>query len=220
MKTPAILLVLLTLAGCGAAATRPTTPVAQARPAALAVEGDRHMLRGVPDVMQHNNYTCGVASAQCVLQYYGQWGYQDEMGKAMGTTSAQGTHPVHITQYLTKQGLDAKIVEGMSLGDLEKVVDEGALTIIDYQAYRDKPSIDYATDWEDGHYSVVVGYDKSKIYIEDPSMLGSVGFLGREELETRWRDYELENGKRRPYVRMGIVVHGKPVPQPAFTHID
>ncbi|MDB5099165.1 MAG: hypothetical protein JWM80_3586 [Cyanobacteria bacterium RYN_339] len=220
MQKLAILAVLLTLAGCGSATPRATTPTTAAHPAALAVDGERHMLRGVPDVMQHNNYTCGVASAQCVMQYYGIWGYQDGMGKAMGTTEAQGTHPVRVTEYLTKQKLDAKIVEGMTLADLEHIVDEGALTIIDYQAYKDKPGVDYATDWEDGHYSVVVGYDSKKIYIEDPSMLGSVGFLGRQELESRWRDYEVENGKRRPYVNMGIVVRGKAAPQPAFTHID
>lgn len=186
----------------------------------MMVMGDRHLLRGVPDCMQANNYSCGVGSAQAVLQYFGTWGYQDEMARAMGTSANDGTHPARLTSYLNKQGLKAQVQENMTLTDLEKVVNEGNLTIIDYQAYRESPNVDYATDWEDGHYSIVVGYDKDKIYIEDPSMFGSVGFLGRNELLTRWRDYEIEQGKRREYVRMGIVVRGKPVPQPDFTHID
>jgi hypothetical protein len=37
---------------------------------------------------------------------------------------------------------------------------------------------------------------------------------------TRWHDYETENGKRREYRQAGIVVRGKPVLQPALTHID
>lgn len=209
-------LALLAVAGCGAAA-RAASPVASSP---LVVMGNRHMLRGVPDCMQANNYSCGVGSAQAVLQYYGIWGYQDELARALGTSARDGTHPARLAAYLNKQGLKAAIQENMSLAELEKVVDEGNLTIIDYQAYRESPNVAYATDWEDGHYSIVVGYDQDKIYIEDPSMFGSVGFLGRNELLTRWRDYEIEQGKRREYVRMGIVVRGKPVPQPDFSHID
>ena len=115
MTKPIFLSVLaaLAIAGCGAAA-RATTPAPAAAPAALSVDGDRHMLRGVPDVMQRNNYTCGVASAQCVLQYYGIWAYQDGLARSMSTTEAQGTHPAHITSYLNKQGLNAKIVENLT----------------------------------------------------------------------------------------------------------
>jgi predicted double-glycine peptidase len=211
------LLAIGCISGCSREASAPTAPTRdQIAPAARAA----HRLVGIPDVMQMNDYSCGVASVQAVAQYYGTWGYQDEFARELGTTPKNGTHPSRIVAYLRKLGLEASLEEGMTIDDLKRQVDAGVPVIIDYQAWGEPAGKDYAKEWEDGHYSIVVGYSGDRLMIEDPSLLGTTGELTATELMTRWHDYETENGKRREYRQAGIVVRGKPVLQPALTHID
>lgn len=169
-------------------------------------------LENFPDTIQSNNYSCGVAAVQAVLQFYDHWGYADEYAMEMGTSPDEGTHPARMVDCLRKRGLDAQLAEGLTIDDLRRHVDSGVPVIIDFQAWGEKK--DYANEWEDGHYAVVVGFDGDTLILEDPSLLGQRGTMTTTELERRWRDYEIENGKRREYVRSGIVVRG-PKTRPA-----
>ncbi len=178
------------------------------------------MVGRFPDTIQSNNYSCGVAAVQAVLQYHGIWGYADTYAREMGTTEADGTHPARMVECLRTHGLDAVLREGLTIADLKHFVDQGIPVIIDFQAWNEDPKTDYSAAWEDGHYGVVIGYRGETLYIEDPSLLGTVGELNVAELERRWRDYEEVAGKRREYVRAGIVVRGKVDPPPRFTPIE
>lgn len=195
-------------------------------PAAIPPPGSRRIvgkpikqLRGVPDVIQSNSWSCGPGAVQAVLTYYGIWGYQDDFGKALGTSEDQGTHPARMTAYFKTWGLAAELREGLTTADLRRYVDQGVPVIVDFQAWGDKPK-DYAKEWEDGHYCVVVGYDRQGLYLEDPSLLGTLGYVTTADFERRWHDYELEEGKRRPYLQSGIVIEGKRRLQPTTTRID
>jgi len=178
------------------------------------------LLERIPDVIQTNNYSCGVGVVQAVLARHGVWGYQDELARALGTSPEEGTHPARIVAYLHERGLEAELREGLTLADLRRFVDEGALAIVDFQAWNGGAGVDYAKEWEDGHYALLVGYGKDVFFLEDPSLLGTVGWVGAADLDARWHDYESEGGKRRDYVRSAIVVRGKGQPFPRFTHID
>ncbi len=189
-------------------------------PAARDPGAPTQLIRGIPDVMQANSYSCGVGVAQAVAQFYGVWGYHAHHVGKLGTSEDAGTHPEAIARYLRGLGLDARVVEGLTVAQLRSHVDHGVPVIIDFQAWNADPRHDYAPEWEDGHYGVVVGYNRGHLFIEDPSLLGTLGWLSDAELDRRWRDYEDEEGKRRPYLRMGIVVRGRPKPPPPYTHID
>ena len=178
----------------------------------------------MPDVMQMNDYSCGVACFQAVAQRHGHWGYQADWAKELGTTPEQGTHPLKITRALKHLGLDAHLREQLSYDELRSMIDRGDSVIVDFQAWADpskrRPAHDYAKEWESGHYAIAVGYDADHIYLEDPSLLGTVGMLSHADFQARWHDYELESGKRREYVRMAIVVAGQGVPAQPFTPIE
>jgi predicted double-glycine peptidase len=178
----------------------------------------------VPDVVQSNSWSCGVAVVQAVLQAHGISGYQDDYARELGTTRESGTHPSRIVALLRKHGLGVELREGMNTDDLRRAVDRGDLVILDFQAWREDARGSYETDWEDGHYAILIGYEGDRLLVEDPSILGAVGWLAEKELLDRWRDYELERGRRREYVRAGIVVRG-PVPgapsaRRRFEHVD
>jgi predicted double-glycine peptidase len=179
-----------------------------------------HHLEGVPDVIASNSYSCGPAATQAVLMFYGIWGHQDEYAKELGTTPDAGTNPGAIVAFLKKKGLDAELKQDLSLDDLRRYVDDGVPVIIDFQAWHDWTAThDYTAEWEDGHYGVLTGYDDHAFYIEDPSLLGTVGFVEADDLLARWHDSTTIDDRPVKFIHAGIVVRGKPVPQPPFTPI-
>lgn len=184
-------------------------------------------VRNMPDVMQMNDYSCGVACFQAVAQRHGHWGYQADWAKELGTTPEQGTHPSKIARRLKHLGLDAKVREKLTIAELKAMIDRGDSVIVDFQAWAEskrrqpiqRPH-DYSNEWESGHYGIAVGYDDTHLFIEDPSLLGTVGTVKLSEFEARWHDYEIENGKRREYHHMAIVVPGQGLPAQPFTPIE
>ncbi len=178
-------------------------------------------IRGTPDVMQINNYSCGVAVFQGVAMRFGYWGYQEDFAKILKTSEEDGTHPNAIEKGFKKLGYDARILENLTIDQIKGFLRSGCSVILDYQAWNDEPDgKDYTHEWEDGHYSILVGFNDEVLFIEDPSLLGTIGYLKNNEFISRWHDYEIENGKRREYVHMAIIVKGRIIHQPQFTHID
>jgi hypothetical protein len=91
----------------------------------------------------------------------------------------------------------------------------GDTVILDLQAWQDegKPKRDWQSDWDDGHYIVLVAMDDRLLYAMDPS--GHYGYaeIPIPELLVRWHDYE-EHDAGRVYIQhMAIFIHGK-------THLD
>ena len=80
----------------------------------------------------------------------------------------------------------------LTLTDLEQFNANGTPVIIAGQAWRDPEEENRSWDtlWDDGHYMVVIGLDKDNVYFEDPSLLGSRGYIPRQEFLSRWHDYE------------------------------
>jgi len=166
----------------------------------------------LPDVRQATDYTCGASALQSVLAYFGRGGDQGEgaLATELRTDAQNGTEPQEILRVAREHGLTATMHEGMSLADLESHVSRGVPVIVDYQAWSEAEHPSYANDWDDGHYSVVVGIDQHHVYLEDPSILGSRGRIPRAEFEARWHD--IGNDGRR-YHRMGIALESPTPPQ-------
>lgn len=197
---------------------------------ALVLAAAPLQVRNVPDVMQMNDYSCGVACVQAIAQRHGHWGYQADWAKELGTTPEHGTHPSKIARTLKRLGLDAKVREKLTVSELKAMMDRGDSVIVDFQAWAEEKRArhqqeiqrphDYSKEWESGHYGIAVGYDATHVFIEDPSLLGTVGTVAWSDFEARWHDYEIENGKRREYHRMAIVVPGKGLPEQPFSPIE
>lgn len=63
---------------------------------------------------------------------------------------------------------------------------------------------EWKNDWTDGHYVVAIGYDRGKIYFEDPYAYERT-FLSFRELNDRWHDVAGGN----IYNHFGIALYGK-----------
>jgi predicted double-glycine peptidase len=149
------------------------------------------VLTGVPDVFQSTDYSCGAASLQAVLSYYGTEVPEQVLMDRMGTSPRSGTDPDDIVRAARELGFDASMDIELTVRDLAASVREGVPVIIAAQAWTEDrgPGFSWADDWEDGHYMVVVGVDSNLVYLEDPLLDNRVGALPIGEFNQRWHNY-------------------------------
>jgi len=173
----------------------------------------------IPGVIQMNDYSCGVAVVQSVIMHRGLFVYPQELADQLGTTKENGTDPEDIVELLHGYGINARMSENTSFEELIELLHEGKTLIVSFQAWADCDNPDYENRWEDGHYGILIGYNASLVFIEDPSMFGSIGYLKQEEFLKRWHDYKMENGIFRPYRNLAIIVEEPKKSVPKFKPI-
>jgi len=171
-----------------------------------------HLLDGIPDVRQSTDYSCGASVLQAVLAYWGTSEREDRLMARLGTKPLLGAGPEAIVRVARDYGLEAELREGLDLEDLEAALKTGTTVIVNIQAWREGQSRPWAETWEDGHYVILLGADAANLYFEDPSLLGSRGFIPRPEFLDRWHDYEGEppfDAADRKFVHAAIFVRGE-----------
>lgn len=189
------------------------------------------LLTGVPDVRQSTNYSCGAAALQAVLGYWGIDAREGDLIADLGSDPERGTPPEAILRVAARFGLKAELREGLGLDDLAEALRRGVPPIVDIQAWTSADvrsrGFHWAEAWEDGHYVVLIGVDGENLVFEDPSLLGTRGYIPRAEFLDRWRDYEgnppygASDPGDRAYVRAAIFIEGtRPAAPPALTRID
>ncbi|MFZ2150899.1 MAG: cysteine peptidase family C39 domain-containing protein [Candidatus Absconditicoccaceae bacterium] len=156
-----------------------------------------------PERRQTYNYDCGACALQSVLNYYGIDVREDIIMKLANTTK-DGTPIGGIERTSHKYGLQTTI-EHMTISKIKKYVDQNIPVIVVLQARSDKKHIDWENDWVDGHYVVAIGYDKDKLYFEDPSSIYRT-YLLNQEFKNRRHDVDINN---KEYIHYGIVIYGK-----------
>ena len=152
-----------------------------------------------PTARQTYNYDCGAKAMHAVLTYYGIDTNENKILQIAKTTPKRGT-PVHgmirVAQHFK---LKARIEE-LSIPKLKKYIDREIPVILLLQAWGGQVA-DLKRDWKDGHYVVAIGYDKERIYFEDPSSILRL-YISYQDLEERWHDID----KAKKYLQTGIVV--------------
>jgi predicted double-glycine peptidase len=179
----------------------------------------------VVDIRQSTSYTCGVASAQAILNYYGIDEGEDQLAEEFGTTEANGTSPSQIIAGLESYGLTATLKENTTLDDLRANITNKIPTMVAIQAWLDTyPAPDWNTNWENGHWVIVIGLDDQKVYFEDPLLLGTRGWLTQAEFLARWHDYSGAapccDANDQTWTYLSISVQGPAVKGNLYTHID
>jgi len=164
---------------------------------------DAKVFLPVPFLRQSTGYSCGAASLLSNLQYLGYNPTERELMKDLDGTQG-GVDPESFIEAAKKYGLEANLVEGMSLDKLRSLIKGGSPVTLSIQAWGEKK--DYSKEWDDGHYVLAIGYDDDGIYLVDPSQAGYT-FVADKELESRWHDVKKDRSKK--YVHLGIVVRGK-----------
>jgi hypothetical protein len=79
-----------------------------------------------------------------------------------------------------------------SIPEICRRIDRGHSTLITLQAYGDL-SIPYKRDYRDGHYVVAIGYDRWRMFFDDPASYRRT-WLSFDDLLDRWHD--TDRGRR------------------------
>ena len=171
-----------------------------------------HMLK-LPLCRQATDYTCGAAALQSILYYYGdEWG-EASLAEALNSNPDYGTNYHDIISVAEGEGLQAEAHSDMTIEDLKADVLAGKFVIVALQAWSENPD-SYASDWNDGHYAVVIGYDDTRIYFMDPLQLGNYTYIPTDEFLIRWHDTDSDYVTQ--LVHFGIIVwSNEPVYNPS-----
>ena len=182
-------------------------------------------LLNVPNVKQPNNYSSGPASLEAVLDYYGTDVMVDELINITNTTPENGTLTRNIAQTAQNLGFNAEIKDNMTLKDLQQNMDQGIPVIINIPALNatnisNQNGTVSPVYW---HYMVVIGIDNENVYMEDPAILGSRGYLTNQEFLDRWNYtyHDPSSGNNITAYHSGIIITGgTPVVFPLIVKIS
>jgi predicted double-glycine peptidase len=164
----------------------------------------------VPIISQATPFTCGPAALMAALIYFGVFDDpESRLDTDLHATPEEGVDPQRLAAEARAFGLEAEVRTGLTFDDLASELARGSLVILALQAWPSRPVADPATEWEDGHYVVLVGLDDERVYAMDPSVRTGYGYVPRQEFLKRWHDYDVRNGRRETYERLGIVLRGR-----------
>ena len=132
--------------------------------------------------------SCGGACLHAVFRYYDINETEKEINK-LCEMSRNGIEPEAIVNAAKEFGLSSKLITHCRVNTLKNLVKNGIPVIVAMVAWGKYGEKNYNTD-EDGHYVVVIGFDKARVYIEDPAILHGRAFLDWFEFEQRWHDVD------------------------------
>jgi predicted double-glycine peptidase len=164
----------------------------------------------VPLISQAHPWTCGAAALMGALVYFGVFDdAESRLDTELGSTPEAGTRVTRIVAGARRYGLEAEARTGLTLDDLAAEAARGAVVIVALQAWSTHTISDWQSSWEDGHYVDIVGLDAERVYVMDPSVRTGYAYLPREQFLERWHDYDLEDGEKAVYQRLGIAIRGQ-----------
>ncbi len=177
---------------------------------ALSTKKVRNLI-GVPLTYQSYDYTCGISALQSILYYYGKEFRHDELAKALRPDPIRGTNHRRMAEFARSLGFRVDVLINMSLEDLKRFLDSRKPVIVAIQAWPDIP-VQWSESWDEGHYAVVVGYDKINMYFMDPSTLGHYAYIPIPEFLDRWHD--MDDQEELMHFGMVITWEGGPTYMP------
>ena len=174
---------------------------------------DPPRLLPVPLISQARPWSCGAAALMAALVYFGVFDEAESvLDSDLHVNPEEGTTVVSIVSEARRFGLKAAAHTELTLDDLAREISRGAVVIAAIQAWPTDKIADWRTDWEDGHYVVVVGLSNDRVYVMDPSVRTGYAYLHRNEFLARWHDYDMDGDRRVVWNRLGIVIDGgKPI---------
>lgn len=140
----------------------------------------------VPNLLAPTTNSTGPTALQEVLAYYGTDVGIDKLVN-LTNNNENGTLPQNIADAADTLGFQSEIKENMSVEDLQGYVDQGVPVIVNIQAgVNSTENVNWTSSQQNGEYLVVVGVDSQNVYLEDPTILGSTGYIPNQEFLDRW----------------------------------
>jgi len=138
----------------------------------------------VPDTDQATDYTCGPASLRGALLAFGVGVEEDDLAAKAQTSASGGTSVNGLKAAAEAAGVEAEIVEGMTVDDLVGHLAEGCVVLACIQAGDD------VEEHDSSHWVVPCAVtdmnDVTVVEAMDPSVEGARSVAAVPEWEQRW----------------------------------
>ena len=164
------------------------------------------------------DFDCGAKALQTVMAYYGIEIREDELIKELGT-GKDGTSVANMKSVAKSKGFQVKAKDGWSLEEVKRTVDGGQPVIVLLQAWAERYMSleEWRTDYDDGHYAIVIGHANGIVVFEDPSSFRRT-WLTEDEFLVRWHDMDRRTGEK--FEHFGMVLLGKAPTGQTIEHMD
>lgn len=115
-------------------------------------------IKPLPFFEQKNEYTCGPASLEMVLKFFGVIFSQKKLAQALHTRKDIGTKHSSIIQFARKHGFFVYVNNHSTLDEVKHFLHKQLCPIIHFT----EPF------YKEGHYAVVISIDKKQVHLNDP----------------------------------------------------
>lgn len=149
---------------------------------------------------QWYDFDCGVTVAWSILKYYKVNVTYETVLKASKVCPVDGLKPTKLINLLAKFGLSVQIESNKNIRFLKSQINIKKPIIVLIQSRKEYKK-SWSNTWIHGHYVVVIGYDKNRLFIYDPSMGGNIKILTHKQFYSRW--YDCDNTKE--YIKTVII---------------
>jgi predicted double-glycine peptidase len=169
---------------------------------------------------QITDYSCGASALRAVLSYWGNEVDETHLMALLHTNSEVGTNPEDIARGARSLGLNAEVIENLTMDQLEKLTADGNPVIALAQVWLSErePGRQLEDICDNGHYVVVLGVDQDYVYFQDPFIHMSKAFVPRKTFEDHWHQVMGGDLERNPkLIHLGIIVRGQ---DPANLGVD
>lgn len=172
----------------------------------------------IPFGIQTFDFDCGAKALQLVMAYYGVEKREDALIKDL-KSDKDGTSIKNMVGVAKENGFEVIARSGVSLETVKQYVEKDIPVIVLLQAWAERYMTleDWKTDYDDGHYAIVIGYKDNIVIFEDPSSFRRT-WLTEEEFIARWHDMNPRTGEK--YDQFAMVLLGKEPVKKAVEHMD
>lgn len=128
-------------------------------------------------VLQDTNYTCGPASLESLLAWYGLEIPQEHLAVLCQTTEADGTSPENMGNALLSLGFTVQEKIGGTWKELRNLTSSGTPVLIGWFTDFEEPG--------EEHYSIAYHVTDAEITMMDPE-IGNTRTLPKQDFLKRW----------------------------------
>lgn len=129
-----------------------------------------------PFYRQNDDFTCGPAVMKMVFSFLGKTKKINSLAETLHTTKI-GTCHLSLIEEARREGFFCYVNNNSTIHEVRHFINLGLPVVVNYN----EPSTN------DGHYAVVVGYDRNKIIMNDP-WNGKNFKISENEFILRWHD--------------------------------
>jgi ABC-type bacteriocin/lantibiotic exporter with double-glycine peptidase domain len=158
-----------------------------------------------PGFKQSYDWNCGTTALNMILAYYDKDVYEEEIMAIAKVTKEDGTPIEGIKDVAKFFGIKFKESTNFTTDDLREHIDNGWPTLLMIQAWHKINNPDWDNEWDQGHYTICIGYDGKRLIFADPISIKKV-FLTDAALNSRWHGWT-DDGKKMGH--WGIVFTNK-----------